>query len=105
MKLTVDPSLLIGSSKTLAAPQENHPVEDARLKKTCQEFESILINSMFKGMRKTVPDGGLLEKGMGEETFEEMMDTKIAELASSRGGIGIGEVLYRKLLERQQPEE
>lgn len=33
-----------------------------QLKEVCKEFEGIMLNMMFKQMKKTVPEGGLLRK-------------------------------------------
>ncbi|MHB1400172.1 MAG: rod-binding protein [Trichloromonadaceae bacterium] len=97
MNGTIDPKLLL--TQTAAAPQlrpakGNDP---EALRKVCQQFEAILTQSLFKGMRATVPAGGLIERGMGTEIFEELMDVELAQSAAQGQGLGIGEALYRQL--------
>ena len=93
-----DPSLLIRQARLAAATPERSTKSDSPgLKKKCQEFEAILIQNMFKGMRSTVMDGGLIEKGNGRQIFEEMRDSEIAKSMAEDQGIGIADALYRQL--------
>ena len=49
-------------------------------------------------MRKTVGEGGLLNKGNGEEIFEGMLDEEWSKkLAGKSGPGGLSEMLYRQL--------
>lgn len=63
----------------------------------CKEFESIFINQLFKSMRRTVPEGGMLEKGMGEEVFESFLDEEIAREAAHGNSYGLAHMLYNQL--------
>ena len=47
-------------------------------------------------MKKTVPEGGLFEKNIAREIFEEMLDEELMSDATQRG-IGVAEVLYKQL--------
>jgi flagellar protein FlgJ len=67
-----------------------------QLKEVCKEFEGIMLNMMFKQMKKTVPEGGLFEKNIAREIFEEMLDEELMSDATQRG-IGVAEVLYKQL--------
>ena len=67
------------------------------LRQSTREFEAIFINEMFKSMRKTIPEGGLIEKEMTEEIFQEMMDMELARNASSGQGIGLGDARFERL--------
>lgn len=75
--------------------------DPAALKEKCRQFEAILIESMFKGMRATVPQSGLLEKGLAGEIFEEMRDAEIARHMAAGQGIGIAEALFRQLTKEE----
>lgn len=48
-------------------------------------------------MRKTIPEGGLVEKSQGTKTFESMLDQEYAKSLSKAGGIGLAEVLANQL--------
>jgi len=67
-----------------------------KLKEACKDFEGLLLQMMFKQMRKTVHESGLLEKSPGREIFEDMLDEEIINKAKDRG-IGIADILYRQL--------
>lgn len=92
---TPDIALSLASARTPSVPTPRHDPEALREK--CHEFEAILVQSMFKGMRSTVPEGGLLDKGMGREIFEELRDVEIARKLSRHQGLGLGEALFRQL--------
>ncbi len=77
--------------------KESTKTKEAELKKACQDFESLFINFMFKSMRKTVPDGGLIKKGRGEKIYRDMMDMEVSSQLSKGDGIGLSESLYRQL--------
>ena len=78
----------------------NGTLEERRqgLLKASKEFEAIFIRQMIASMRKTVGEGGLLNKSNGEKIFEDMLDEEWAKKLSSRGGKGsLSDVLYRQL--------
>ncbi|MGM0420227.1 MAG: rod-binding protein [Bacillota bacterium] len=39
---------------------------------------------MFKSMRNTIPDGGIIDGGYGEEVFTEMFDEEISKAGASQ---------------------
>lgn len=97
MKLTqVDPSLLVAQNLK-ADPKSAAKQDDAALRKTCQEFEAVFVQSMFKAMRSTVPAGGLFQRGMAQDSFQDMMDLEVAKASAEQGRLGIAEALYRQL--------
>ncbi len=71
--------------------------DDAKLKETCQEFESLFINMMMKEMRKTVPESELLSSSFATDTYQEMFDEEISKAASKGNGIGIADAMYRQI--------
>jgi peptidoglycan hydrolase FlgJ len=73
------------------------------LKKVCEDFEAIFINTMFQEMRKSIPNQGYLEHEIGMDIFQEMMDMEIAGEMSRRGGIGLSRLLYEQLRNEQDP--
>lgn len=68
--------------------------EDAALMKACKEFESIFLSIMYKEMKKTVGDGGLVEKSNGTRIFEDMYTEELSKLTASHSGMGIAKMLY-----------
>ena len=111
MKLTqVDPGLLVAQNLKADA-KDTAKQDEAALRKTCQEFEAIFVQSMFKAMRSTVPAGGLFQGGMAQDSFQDMMDLEVAKASAEQGRLGIAEALYRQLHrdveddEAAQPED
>jgi len=99
MKINGDPSSMV--QQTLQKSLDTERVDKKNpeeLRKLCGEFESMLIKNMFKEMRATIPESGLLERGMAEEVFEDMMDTEAAKQMAQKDSLGLGEVLCRQLL-------
>lgn len=74
--------------------------DDEKLKETCQDFESIFLNMLLGTMRKTIPDGGLVEKSNATSTFETMLDEEYAKSMAKAGGIGLADVLYKQLISK-----
>lgn len=77
---------------------------DKKLRKACADFEAVMTYQMLKSMRKTVPSLSPLSKFPGKETYDMMMDQKVAEELSRRGnGLGIQDLLYRQLKGKSTP--
>ncbi len=67
---------------------------DQKLLKVCQEFESILVNQMFKAMRKTLhKKDSLLYGGQAEEIFDDMLYNKRSLETVKSAGFGLTEQL------------
>ncbi len=74
-----------------------------RLKKASNDLEGVFINELFKAMRETVPEDGILSEDPGKDMFTGMMDEKLAQLQAEKSHGGIGDALYRQL-SRKLPE-
>ncbi len=89
----------------LPALQESSPAStntlsdrDAKsLKRSCEQFEAIFIQSMLKAMRKTIPDGGFFEKDTAHEIYQDMFDLEISNEMSSRQSMGLADQMYRQM--------
>ncbi len=86
-----------GGSAAASARHSTDDAEDARLRKACEELETVFIEYLIREMRKTVPRDEIFGGGRGEEVFQGMFDQEIAKKMSARGGIGLGEILYEQL--------
>ena len=74
------------------------PVQEKKLKKACADFESMLVFQLLKTMRQTVPKNGLLKPSQGKETYEMMLDQKIADDLANKGqGLGLQKMLYNQI--------
>ena len=72
-------------------------MDNNKLKSVSQEFESLFINQLFKSMRSTVPKDTWLNGGLKQEIFEDMLYEQYSQMISKRGGIGLGDMVYRYL--------
>lgn len=86
--------------RTEAVPGGGLDREHAKLHKAAQDLEGIFIGELFKAMRATVPDDGLLSQAPGQDLFQGLMDDRIASLQSERSKGGLSESLYRQLSRR-----
>ncbi len=77
--------------------RETKSRDTAKLKKACSDFEAIFIKQMLDSMRKTVPKNSLLDGGMAEGIFEDMLYDKYANKMSETAHFGIKEILYKQL--------
>ncbi|RQW85425.1 MAG: hypothetical protein EHM79_11825 [Geobacter sp.] len=73
-------------------------IQDAALKKTSQDFESLFIGMMLKSMRSTVGKDSLTGGGHGEEVYRSMLDQEYAQEAARSGTLGLGRTLEEQLV-------
>ena len=87
-----DPSILEGKIERIKNTED-----DEALKEACKEFESIFLSIMFKEMKKTIPEDGLIKKTTGTRIFEDMYVEELSkEIAKKDEGLGIGKMLYEQ---------
>lgn len=80
--------------------------KEQKLKKACADFEAILVYQLLKTMRQTVPKGGFLSGSHGKDTFEMMLDQKLAtDLAAKGNGLGLQKALYQQLTRQTQKKD
>lgn len=82
--------------------------DDAQLKKTCQDFESIFINMMFKEMRNSVQKSDVFsdgnDNGNAMDTYQGMLDEEYSKEISKRG-IGLADVMYKQLSKEEKAKK
>jgi len=77
--------------------------DDASLKKSSQDFESILINYVIRAMWETVPKSNLSdENNMGMDTYTEIMHTALSQDIAAKGGLGIAPAIYKQLMHNKE---
>ena len=75
------------------------------LQKATQQFEGYFLNELLKEMRKTVPQDKLLgDDGNGKQIFQDMMDQTLSEKMSSRGDLGMAQMMYNQLAPSLGPD-
>ncbi len=71
--------------------------EEAKLRRVSQEFESILLNYLFKGMRQTISESGGLPKAAGHDLYQQLFTEEISRSLARSRGAGIGDLIYKEL--------
>ncbi len=77
--------------------------ERERLARCAKELESVVVSQLFATMRKTVPDGGFLDKSPAEDIFRTMLDGELSRVVADRSPFGLADAITREL-SRSVPE-
>lgn len=92
------PVITSASIKQVDETTATQQKKEKQLRKACADFEAIFTYQLFQSMRHTIPDSGLLNKFPGKDTYDMMVDQKVAEELSQRSnGLGLKEMLYKQL--------
>lgn len=75
----------------------NKTEDDAKLKKACQEMESVFLNMLLKTMRDTVHKTEIGGNTQHTETMQSLMDMEMTRNMAAAGGTGIAAMMYRNL--------
>lgn len=97
MQANLDPQLLLSQALLDSASGQKSGNSDEQFRKVSQEFEAILVQTLFKSMRATITDGGLFEKSMRTEIFDDLMDMEISRQVSTFQSPGMADALYRQM--------
>lgn len=79
--------------------QPEKGLDEAKLKKACQDFEAVFIGQIWKQMRASVPKDGLLQS-KEQEGYLSMFDQELSLKMARSGGIGLSDMLYANLSDR-----
>lgn len=93
-------SLVVNASTAEQVRDTNNVVaeQDAKLRKTAQEFEAVFIKEMLThaGLDKAMAS----DSGIGGEAFSSMLVQTYAEGIAEKGGFGLADQVYRQLKEK-----
>lgn len=100
MDSKIDPQQLL--SQAMTQTSKKAPGRDPeKLKKTAQQFEAVYIQQMFKEMRKTIPNNGLIERGNADDIYTQFQDAEAAKIMAEQGGIGLAELMVQQLIGKE----
>ena len=60
------------------------------------------MTQILKSMRQTVPPNGFLGKGLGDDVYQGLMDHELSKKLAQSKGLGLGKVIYRQMLKREE---
>jgi flagellar protein FlgJ len=98
MDTKIDTTQLL-SQATSQAPKAKKGQDPEKLKEVCQQFESIFIQQLYKEMRNTIPNDGLIPRGNADDIYTQLQDMEAAKITAERGGIGLAEIMFEQLTE------
>ena len=78
------------------------PAIRAKLRKSADEFETQFVNQMLTPMFESVQTDPTFGGGHGEDMFRSLLVNEYGKQMSKRGGLGIGDAVYRELLRAQE---
>lgn len=94
MNLHVDPRMYLGQSSSIE--MKGATKDNQQLKQTCQEFEAVMVQMMFKAMRGAEVEG-LFEKDMASDVYRDLFDGEVARDLAHNQSMGIGLRLYQQI--------
>lgn len=68
-----------------------------KLLQACQNFEAVFIKQMLDSMRNTVPKDGMLDGGIGQNIYEDMLYQQYADKMAKTANLGLSRLLYNQL--------
>lgn len=71
--------------------------QDVEFRKVLQDFESVFLSMIWKQLRDTVPEGGILGQSTSEKLFRSMLDDEMSKNMAKAGGIGLASMMYRQM--------
>lgn len=71
--------------------------EEKKLYEACVEFESIFVKQMLDSMKKTINKSGLMDGGMTEEIFDDMLYDRYATSISKNAQLGLAKQMFDQI--------
>ncbi len=81
------------------------PEKAQRLRKACEDMESLFIHQLLKEMRATIPKSGLFGKSHAQDIYTGMLDGRLAQEISQNRGLGLSTMLMRQLGAIESPPD
>jgi len=100
--LTLTTPPITGLQASAAGPASGaEMLKRGQIKETSQKFEasflSVMMQSMFAGVKTSEPFGG----GQAEEMFKSLLTESMAKEVSKAGGVGLASTVQREMLKLQ----
>ena len=98
MDSKIDPKQLLSQAMS-NAPKKVPGRDPQKLKELAQQFEAIYLQQIFKEMRNTVPNDGLIERSNADDVYTQLQDAEAAQKMAEQGGIGLADLMLKQLLD------
>lgn len=80
----------------------NKKQTEKQMRETANQFEEVIFRQLLKEMRKTVPKEGMLDDSHASEMYMDMVDDNLAKQMASANALGIGDMVYNELKEKNE---
>jgi len=101
----LDVKAIFPQTKNAQAADKKTREDIQKIKKACRDFEAIFTYQLLKTMRQTIPKDTFLGNFTGKDTYNMLIDQKIAEDLALKGeGLGLQKILFSQLT-RNYPAE
>jgi flagellar protein FlgJ len=88
----------VTGTASASAPSARMRIDtSSELYKACVDFEAIFIKQMLNVMRKSVHKEGLLDGGLSEDIFEDMLYDEYAKKMAQTAQFGLAETMYLQI--------
>lgn len=95
------PAALTGLAEAAPATSaKSKPVESAdqkKLEKAAGDFESILLSSMWKSMKKSFGDSNHSDSDPASGTIDDLGIEAMSQAVGKAGGLGIGKMIIKQI--------
>ena len=100
MMNTAVPSPSIFDTQSLARLKSGLNKDDPQaIKAAAQQFEAVLLQMVMKSMRAAVPQNSMFDSDQ-TRFYQELLDSQMAQVMSSKGGMGLAAVIERQMSKR-----
>ncbi|MGM0471960.1 MAG: rod-binding protein [Bacillota bacterium] len=83
--------------KAAAKQSKQSSDRQQQLRKATEKFSSIFVHKMLKEMRQSIPESEMLDGGMKEDIFKDMLDRKYATKMIESKQLKLADQLYNQL--------
>lgn len=94
-------SATLRTGLTPAATKGLSPAELAKTRRAAQDFESLLLAQVLKGMRQASAHNRGPLSGPSHNLYQDMLDEQLANALAKGGGLGLADLLVKDLIRRQ----
>ena len=70
--------------------------QSSAVQPVAEQFEAVFLQMLMKGMRATVPEGGLFDTPAVKQ-YQSMFDNQLAVSMAAQGGTGLADLISRQL--------
>lgn len=91
------PAPAVVAAEVARAGDAEKPKEHQKLEEAARQFEAVLLRQMLKGLERTTKAQSADQSPVGQSEYGSLVVDAVAESLSRAGGLGLAELLARKV--------